>query len=117
LARRRYQTGSLILRKKRWTARWREDVVGPDGQILRVRRACVIGTLAELPTQKLARRRLELVLARINSPAYRPGRVATLKDFAEKWKTEVLAQRNHQRSWPHRDIFESTSFHSWEMCA
>ena len=93
LARRRYQTGSLILRNKRWTARWREDVIGPDGHILRVRRACVIGTLAELPTQKLARRRLELVLARINSPAYRPGRVATLKDFAEKWKTEVLAQR------------------------
>lgn len=93
LARRRFQGGSLILRNKSWTARWREDVVGPDNVVHRIRKALVIGTLAELPTKKLARRRLEVMLARVNATGYRPGRIATLAEFVERWRAEVLSQR------------------------
>jgi integrase len=53
----------------------------------------VLGTRSELPTKHLAQRRLDLILARINAPEYRPGRVATVAEFAERWQVEVLAQR------------------------
>lgn len=93
LARRRYQQGSLMLRNRTWVARWREDVVGLDGRVKRVRKAQLVGTLAELPTKKLARRQLALLLAKVNAIGYRPGRVATLQQFSERWRTEILAQR------------------------
>ena len=72
--------------------RWREDVIGSDDVVRRIRVARPIGTLEELPTKKLALRRLELYLAKINAPGYRPGRVATLAEFVERWRADVLAQ-------------------------
>ena len=75
-----------------WVGRWREDVIGSNGAVRRVRVARPIGTLAELPTKKLALRRLELYLAKINAPGYRPGRVATLAEFVERWRADVLIQ-------------------------
>lgn len=92
LARRRYQRGSVILKGKAWVGRWREDVIGADSIVRRIRVARPIGTLAELPTKKLALRRLELYLAKINAPGYRPGRVATLAEFVERWRADVLVQ-------------------------
>jgi len=96
MARRRFQTGTLFVRGKnppKWIGRWREDVVGLDGTVHRVRHSVVLGTTAELPTKRLAGRRLELILARINAPGYRPGRVAGVAEFAERWMAQVLAQR------------------------
>jgi integrase len=93
LARTRFQIGSLMLLSRSWVARWREDVVGSDGTVRRVRKSQVIGTLAQLPTKKLARRRLELLLARVNAPEYRPARVSTLAEFAEHWRAKILSQR------------------------
>jgi hypothetical protein len=58
-----------------------------------VLKSIVLGTKKELPTKRLAERRMELELARVNSPAYRPGRVATVGEFAERWKAEVLSKR------------------------
>jgi len=96
MARRRYQKGRLFLRGKKslvWIARWREDFIGADGSVKRINKSAVLGSKAELPTRRLAARRLELLLARINAPSYRPGRVATLAEFAIRWRAEVLAQR------------------------
>lgn len=93
MARKRYQTGSLKLRGDKWTARWREDVIMLDNQIHRVRRSCVLGDKKELPTEKLARRRFDLLLAKVNAPGYRPGRVATLAEFVERWREIILPQR------------------------
>jgi len=95
MARRRYQNGWVFLRgtkPQKWIGRWREDIVGQDGAVSRVRHSTVLGTKSELPTKCLAQRRLELILARINAPEYRPGRIATVADFAEKWCNEVLCQ-------------------------
>jgi hypothetical protein len=50
----------------------------------------VLGT--ELPTTPLAKRKLQQLLAPVNDPAYRPGRIATLVEFAERWQLEVLSQ-------------------------
>jgi integrase len=95
MARRRYQNGCVFLRGKKpvWVGRYREDQIGPDGHPLRVLKSIVLGTKRELPTKRLAERRMESELSRVNSPAYRPGRVATLNEFAERWRREVLSKR------------------------
>ncbi len=98
MAHRRYQQGSVFLRGKdpqRWIGRWREDIVKPDGKIHRMRHSVVLGTKSkeDLPTEKLARRRLEVHLKVVNSEDYRPSRVSTVSDFTEWWKTQVLVQQ------------------------
>ncbi|MGC2828321.1 MAG: site-specific integrase [Candidatus Acidiferrum sp.] len=95
MARRRYQNGCVFLRGKNpvWVGRYREDVIGPDGHPVRVLKSIVLGTKRELPTKRLAERRMDTELSRVNSPAYRPGRVATLEEFAERWRREVLSKR------------------------
>ena len=98
LARRRFQAGSLMLRGDSWIGRWREDVICDGGLVKRIRRSQVIGNRAELPTRKLALRRLENVLARINAPSYRAGRVATLAEFVRRWREDILAQRKPSTS-------------------
>lgn len=92
MARRRYQQGSLrLLPSGWWILRWREDVVEEGGSIRRVGRKTRLGTREELPTEKLAWRAAEPVLAKINARDYRPGRFATLEHFAEGWKRDALA--------------------------
>jgi len=95
LARKRYQTGSVFLRGKNpvWIGRYREDVIRPDGKVVRKRRSVVLGTKKEFPTKRLAERRFEQSLARVNAIGYRPGRVTTLGDFIERWKIEVLSKQ------------------------
>jgi integrase len=93
MARRRYQKGQVYLCGQVWYGRYRDDVVGPGGKVARVRRNIPLGPKREFPTKRLAERRMEQVLHRINAPEYRPGRVATVAEFAERWKVEILSKR------------------------
>jgi integrase len=93
MARRRYQKGSVILRGSNWYGRYRESVIGPDGREIRIRRSVILGSKKEFPTKRLAERRLEVFIAPVNSISYRPGRVATLEEFAERWRIEILSKR------------------------
>ncbi len=93
MARKRYQQGSVYLvgkTKDKWVGRYREDVIGIDGNARRVRREVILGSKRDLPTKRLAQRRMDSVLSRINGLDYRPGRVATFEEFVERWKVEVL---------------------------
>lgn len=92
MARTRYQQGSVVLLPSGWwVLRWREDVVEADGSIRRVARKTRLGTREELPTEKLAKRAAEPVLAKVNARGYRPGRFATLERFATDWERDALA--------------------------
>src|SRR6266446_8424828 len=95
LARRRYQKGSVIFSRSRqaWLGRYREDSIRPDGTVIRTRPQVVLGTKKELPTQRLAARKLDEVLSRINDRAYQPTRIATVAEFAVRWREDVLAKR------------------------
>ena len=95
MARRRYQKGSVIFSESRqaWLGRYREDVIRPDGTVIRTRPQVVLGTKKELPTQRLAARKLDEILSRINDYAYQPTRIATVAEFAGRWRVEVLAKR------------------------
>jgi hypothetical protein len=58
MARRRYQQGRLFLRGKnppKWIGRWREDILQQNGKVKRVERSVVLGTKAELLTERFAR--------------------------------------------------------------
>jgi hypothetical protein len=95
MARKRYQRGQLFLKGKKqkvWVARWREDIIRPDGGTHRVRRSEVLGTLKEYPTRRLAERALEqrLSATEINSLNYQPRPTASFREFATKWQKDVL---------------------------
>jgi len=83
----------VILQGNNWYGRYRESVICLDGREARIRRSTLLGSKEEFPTKRLAERRLEVFLAPINSLTYRPGRVATVAEFAERWKQEVLSKR------------------------
>jgi integrase len=94
MARCRYQTGCLFVRgrkgRKVWVARWREDVMKPDGTLERVMRSEVLGSASELQKRE-ARKKLEDRLRPINQGLYRPLSVMRFRDYAEgDWSTLVL---------------------------
>jgi integrase len=95
LARRRYQTGQILFSSKRqvWLGRYREDTIRADGIVVRTRPQVVLGTKKDLPTKRLAARKLDEILCRINDVAYQSSRIATVAGFADRWKKEVLSKR------------------------
>ncbi|WP_433966012.1 tyrosine-type recombinase/integrase [Tunturiibacter gelidiferens] len=90
MARRRYQHGSLTRDGDRWIARWREDVALPSGEVKRIHKKQVIGTVTDLPTKKLAERALAKRLEPINNVEYRPTSMVSFGLFAEKWMKEIM---------------------------
>lgn len=100
LARRRYQSGSLLLRGKRrrvWVARWREDVI-EEGRVRRIYRSEVLGTLAEIPTRPLAERELQARVSAVNDSSYRARPTSTFQQFVSRYEEMVLSQHkpSHQ---------------------
>src|SRR5258708_2386368 len=92
MARRRHQSGRVIVRGKNppvFVGRWREDVIQGE-QTIRVERSMVLGTVAELKTKRIAQRLLDPILAKINSFDYRPSKFSTLEKFADAWEIQVL---------------------------
>jgi hypothetical protein len=70
-----------------------------DGKTRRVRRSVILGTKRELPTKRLAKRRLDTILARINCLDDRLGRAATFGEFVGRWKAEVLITQKPSSAW------------------
>ena len=105
MARRRFQKGQILQTQVRdkqgridkdrslWHGRWREDEIH-DGQVRRVRRRQVLGTLRQLPTEKLALRELSACLERVavNRSDYRPLQAATFSQVADRWAKTVLVR-------------------------
>jgi integrase len=95
MARRRHQSGRVIVRGKNppvFVGRWREDVIQGE-QTIRVERSMVLGTVAELKTKRIAQRLLDPILARINSFDYRPSKFINVGKFADVWETQVLTHQ------------------------
>jgi hypothetical protein len=54
MTRPRYQDGSLVVRGKRrkvWVLRWREDVLQPNGTVMRIQRAETLGPASKITRQ------------------------------------------------------------------
>jgi integrase len=90
VARRRYQKGSVKFVNGKFRGRWREDVILPNGTVKRLNRKMVLGTKEDFRTQREARRKLDFILAPINSLDYRPTHQITFAEFAHRWLEIVL---------------------------
>lgn len=97
LTRKRFQKGFVRLRGKHdpyWEGFYREDIQQGDDKIIRKRRSKNLGRLAELPTKKLALRKLSEIVTELNALDYRPRSVITVRDFVEdKYRKLVLPVR------------------------
>src|SRR5260221_4026164 len=93
VARRRYQSGCLFKRGKRrkvWVARWREDVLLESGQLGRLHKSVVLGTVAELPTKRHALTKLEEQIRPVNQGATRPGASMLFGVLAESQSSALV---------------------------
>jgi integrase len=90
----RFQRGWLLKigkRRKVWVGRWREDVLLEGGQVGRVQRSLMLGTVAELPARRNAQERLDEKLLAVNAGSSRPESSVTFGWFAEQqWKLLVF---------------------------
>ena len=92
IARRRYQKGSVILKGEWWYGRYRERFIDSQGEEQTVRRSARLGRKREM-TKPEAKRALDAILGPLNSVSYRPGRMATVEEFSENWRREILAKQ------------------------
>src|SRR5260370_4367347 len=93
MARCRFQDGCLFIRgkkRKMWVARWREDVIQPDGAVLRVLRSEVLGPISQITGRREARILLQNRLASINSGQRRAEATMTFGNFvAEQFEPDI----------------------------
>jgi len=93
MARKKYfQCGSLFKRGKRnkvWVARYRELVMGADGETEFVRRSEILGTVADLPTRRDAETVLSDRLRRVNSADYHPRSCCSFRSFVQEWEEQA----------------------------
>ncbi len=90
LARRRYQKGSVKFVNGKFIGRWREDVVLLNGTVKRLNRKTILGTKEDFKTKREAQRKLDLILAPINSLSYHPTHQVTFPEFGARWLEKVL---------------------------
>jgi integrase len=81
------QRGSVKLVGGRWTWRYREPA---DAHGVRVRRSRVIGTLADLPTERQARAEAERLRSHVLPPLIAPGASPTFAHVAELYQQAPL---------------------------
>ena len=91
----RFQEGHVFLRRgkrrKVWAARWREDVIAPNGTVKRILRFAVLGTTSEIRGKKEAKDLLQAKLRPINLGRQRPQSTMTMEQFVnEMWRPGVI---------------------------
>src|SRR5260370_29182004 len=86
MARKRFQKGHVRVRETKnpyWEGFYWEDLRLEDGRIVRKQRAVNLGRIEEIPSRKLAERKLAEELAEVNSSDYQPRSVLTLGSFVD----------------------------------
>jgi hypothetical protein len=88
LGRRRLQkNGHLYKENGWWRLRWREDVIGPDGEAARHRRSATLGPCegpAGLTEKKAQRIAWDEYLSRVNQQELMPQSLMKVSDFIER---------------------------------
>ena len=110
MARRRYQTGCLFTRgrkgRKVWVARWREDVIQPNGTLSRMQRSEVLGLVSDIPNRREAYKLLDLLLRRTNQGLRRPQVLISFGDFAKKWGEAILPTYRESTRYFYRNVLQ-----------
>jgi integrase len=98
MARKRFQKGYVRVRNTKkhpyWEGFYWEDLRLEDGRIVRKQRAVNLGRVEEIPSKKLAERKLADKLAEVNSPDCQPRSVSTLGTFVDsRYRKLILPLR------------------------
>jgi integrase len=91
--RKRFQTGQLYKRGKRrkvWYGRWYENALQADGTVRQIRRAVILGTVADIPTKREAQTRLDEFIKPVNQGTSRPGAFVTVQTFIDTQWTPLV---------------------------
>jgi Phage integrase, N-terminal SAM-like domain len=92
--RRRYQSGCLFVRGKRrkvWVARWRQDLIAPNGAVYRTLRSQVLGLVKEIGPRREAQKILESKLRPINQGRQLPQSTMLFGQFVrEQWEPVMI---------------------------
>jgi hypothetical protein len=90
MTRKRFQTGSVRLRKDRKTPWWEGfywlDIATEDGQLVRKRKSVKLGLQSDVPSKRAALRKLSEILSEINDTNYRPKSAITFRAFVSKYR-------------------------------
>jgi len=76
-----------------WQGFYREDVVNEAGKTVRKRIGVNLGSLKEVPNEKVARQKLAVILNLINDVKQRPKRMMTFRGFIKKYRALKLANQ------------------------
>ena len=116
--RKRFQRGWLLKigkRRKVWVGRWREDVLLESGEIGRVQRSLLLGTVAELPTRRDAQARLDEKLMAVNAGSSRPESSVTFGWFTEhQWKPLVFPTFKASTQHGYRTVLANHVLPAWK---
>lgn len=90
MTRKRFQTGSVRLREDRkqpwWEGSYWQDVVNEDRTFTRKKKTVNLGLFTDVPTKRLALRKLSEILSEINDTNYRPKSDITFRSFVSKYR-------------------------------
>ena len=122
LIRKRFQTGSVRLRGEGknswWEGFYREDVRDADGKVKRRQRTVNLGKKTDLPTKRLAQRKLADQLAVINDPRFRPDTEITFNEFVPKFERLKLATKKHTTRHGYQSVLRrhlQPAFGEWKL--
>jgi integrase-like protein len=93
------------LQQQMWSMRYYEDVI-ENGERRRHRVQESLGTLAELPTKRLALKKMAEKLVAINNLVYRPRTTSTFREFAQRWMEECRMRK--------RKPIKPSTLHNWQ---
>ena len=121
MARRRYQQGSIRKRGQRrpvWELLWWEDVVGPDGRIVRRRKSVILGPVGQL-TLRQARKLGEEFLRPLNQGKVLPQSTITFREFVERYYVphalpalKLSTQQRYRQTFKHHLL---PAFGKWRL--
>jgi len=97
LTRKRFQTGSVRLRTDWGPAYWQgfywDDIITEAGKTVRKRFVANLGSLKEVPNEKVARQKLAVILNPINDVKHKPKQMMTFSGFIAKYRTLKMANQ------------------------
>jgi hypothetical protein len=110
MARTRFQKGHVRVRKTKnpyWEGFYWEDLRLEDGMVVRKQRAINLGRTEDLPTKKLAERKLADKLAGVNDVDYKPRPILTVGDFVtERYRKLILPLRKRSTRHGYETILD-----------
>jgi integrase/predicted DNA-binding transcriptional regulator AlpA len=97
LTRKRFQTGSVRLRTDRGPAYWQgfywDDIITEAGKTVRKRFVANLGSLKDVPNEKVARQKLGVILNPINGVRHKPRQMMSFCGFIQKYRALKLVNQ------------------------